>query len=268
MDSSPGTTRRKPQAGRQGHPAGGPARAHRRPAHRRLDGRRPVLRRPAGAPAATSGPASSSSPTRRTPAPWCDCGTGGWPRPSRPGRVLESSATARHQGLPRRRPGAAPARRGAATGSPSPTSPATRSCGRVVRGAAGPAHRRRRRLGERQVHHRQPHPQALYDPSAGRVLVDGRDLADYTAGVLPGPDRRSPGHAPVRGDDQGEHPGTAPVRFEDIEAAARLANAHDFIMDLPEGYDTVVGERRRHACPVGSASASRSRGPRSATPRS
>ena len=30
---------------------------------------------------------------------------------------------------------------------------------------------------------------------------------------------------------------------EDIERAARLANAHDFIMDLSEGYDTVLGER-------------------------
>jgi ATP-binding cassette, subfamily B, bacterial len=35
-------------------------------------------------------------------------------------------------------------------------------------------------------------------------------------------------------------PGATP---EDIEAAARLANAHDFIMAMPEGYDTVVGER-------------------------
>ena len=30
---------------------------------------------------------------------------------------------------------------------------------------------------------------------------------------------------------------------EEIERAAKLANAHDFIKDLPEGYDTMVGER-------------------------
>ena len=31
--------------------------------------------------------------------------------------------------------------------------------------------------------------------------------------------------------------------FEEVEKAAKIANAHDFIMEMPEGYDTIVGER-------------------------
>src|SRR5439155_650174 len=37
--------------------------------------------------------------------------------------------------------------------------------------------------------------------------------------------------------------GRPAARLEEIKTAARAANAHDFIMELPEGYDTVVGER-------------------------
>lgn len=35
----------------------------------------------------------------------------------------------------------------------------------------------------------------------------------------------------------------APATLEEVMAAGRQANAHDFIMSFPEGYDTVVGER-------------------------
>ena len=37
--------------------------------------------------------------------------------------------------------------------------------------------------------------------------------------------------------------GVATASLEDIVSAARQANAHDFIMGFPEGYDTIVGER-------------------------
>jgi ATP-binding cassette subfamily B protein len=85
----------------------------------------------------------------------------------------------------------------------------------------------------------------LYDPRAGRILVDGRDLCDYTLESY----RAQIGvvlqdtllfAATIRENIGYGAPGATP---EDIEAAARLANAHDFIMELPEGYDTVVGER-------------------------
>jgi ATP-binding cassette subfamily B protein len=42
---------------------------------------------------------------------------------------------------------------------------------------------------------------------------------------------------------------------EEIVAAARAAHAHDFILRLPQGYDSLVGERGQ-ACPAASASAS------------
>jgi ATP-binding cassette subfamily B protein len=85
----------------------------------------------------------------------------------------------------------------------------------------------------------------LYDPTAGRILVDGHDLRDLTL------------------DSLGEQVGMVTQEtylFHDtirtnlvyarldasqaeIEAASRAANIHDFIAGLPEGYDTIVGER-------------------------
>jgi ATP-binding cassette subfamily B protein len=85
----------------------------------------------------------------------------------------------------------------------------------------------------------------LYDPQGGRVLVDGRDVRDYTLESL----RTQIGvvlqdtmlfAASVR---ENIRYGAAEATDEEVEAAARLANAHDFILRLPEGYDTVIGER-------------------------
>ena len=85
----------------------------------------------------------------------------------------------------------------------------------------------------------------FYDVARGRVLVDGVDVRDVRLTSL----RRSIGivaqdpflfsasvreniafGAPAAGDD-------------DVEQAARLAQAHDFIAELPDGYETVIGER-------------------------
>ncbi len=86
--------------------------------------------------------------------------------------------------------------------------------------------------------------QRLYTPERGRVLVDGMDLALADAASL----RRQIGVVlqenvlfarSVRDNIALADPG-APL--EAVTQAARLAGAHDFITELPEGYDTPVGE--------------------------
>lgn len=85
----------------------------------------------------------------------------------------------------------------------------------------------------------------LYDPTQGRVLVDGRDVREYTFESL----RRQVAVVPqdtllfaatVRENISCAAPDASP---EEVEAAAQLAQASEFIERLPEGYDTVVGER-------------------------
>lgn len=85
----------------------------------------------------------------------------------------------------------------------------------------------------------------LYDPTAGRILIDGCDLRDYTLDSL------RPQISVVLQESllfaatirENIAYGVAGVSAGEIEAAARLANAHDFIAALPQGYDTPVGER-------------------------
>lgn len=87
--------------------------------------------------------------------------------------------------------------------------------------------------------------QRLYDVDEGRVTIDGQDVARATQASL----RRQVAIVPQEpilfhrsiADNIGYgRPGATP---EDIERAARLANAHDFIARLPKGYQTLVGER-------------------------
>jgi ATP-binding cassette subfamily B protein len=85
----------------------------------------------------------------------------------------------------------------------------------------------------------------LYDPVEGQVLVDGHDLRDLTLESV----RRQV--AVVLQDSvlfatsvrENIAYGDPEATEAEIEAAARLANAHEFVSELPEGYDTVVGER-------------------------
>ncbi len=85
----------------------------------------------------------------------------------------------------------------------------------------------------------------LYDPTAGRVLLDGIDLREVTLASL----TEQVGmvtqetylfHDTLRANLVYAKPDATPA---DIERAAHAANIHDFIMKLPHGYDTIVGER-------------------------
>jgi len=85
----------------------------------------------------------------------------------------------------------------------------------------------------------------FYDPTDGQIQLDGVDLRDYNLGDL----RRQFGivlQEPVLfASTIGENIayGRPEATREQIAEAARLANAHEFISALPEGYDTTVGER-------------------------
>ena len=85
----------------------------------------------------------------------------------------------------------------------------------------------------------------LYDPTGGSIRLDGHDLREYSLDFLVAQvgmvtQETYLFHDTIRTNLTYSRPDAAP---EDIEAAARAANIHDFIMGLPEGYETVVGER-------------------------
>jgi ATP-binding cassette subfamily B protein len=85
----------------------------------------------------------------------------------------------------------------------------------------------------------------FYDVTGGRVTIDGKDVRSFTLQSL----RESIGIVQqdvylftgnIRDNIAYGKPGAL---FEEIVAAAKRANIHDFVMSLPEGYDTPVGER-------------------------
>jgi ATP-binding cassette subfamily B protein len=86
----------------------------------------------------------------------------------------------------------------------------------------------------------------LYDPGSGSIEIGGRDIRDYTLSSV----RQRISYVPqdnlLFGITVRENINLAAhgeVTEEQTIAAARLANAHDFIMALPQGYDTVISER-------------------------
>ncbi len=85
----------------------------------------------------------------------------------------------------------------------------------------------------------------FYDPTTGTVQIDGHDVRDVQVEAL----RAQMGmvmqetflfNASIR---ENIAYGRADASMEEIEAAARAANAHPFISEMPNGYDTEIGER-------------------------
>lgn len=85
----------------------------------------------------------------------------------------------------------------------------------------------------------------LYDPHEGRLLVDGVDIRDVTLDSLRGQMGTVLQDSILFGVSLRENIryGLPSAGDDEIVIASRLANAHDFVATLPQGYDTVVGER-------------------------
>ena len=85
----------------------------------------------------------------------------------------------------------------------------------------------------------------LYDPQQGRIEIDGHNIQKFTIESLRGQ------VSVVLQDNvlfattvrENIAYGASGAGIEDVQAAAKLANAHEFIMAMPKGYETVIGER-------------------------
>ncbi len=85
----------------------------------------------------------------------------------------------------------------------------------------------------------------LYEPTAGRITLDGRDLRDITLESLAAQigmvtQETYLFHDTIRANLLYAKPDASQA---ELEAACRAANIHEMIASLPEGYDTLVGER-------------------------
>ncbi len=85
----------------------------------------------------------------------------------------------------------------------------------------------------------------LYDPTSGEISVDGADLRGVEVESLRSQMAYVSEDSFLFGDTVAGNIAysRADASRQEVEQAAKLAQAHEFITDLPEGYDTVVGER-------------------------
>ena len=85
----------------------------------------------------------------------------------------------------------------------------------------------------------------FYDVDAGSICIDGHDIRDLTQSSLRGHIGIVPQETLLFGGSIRENIlyGKLDAPQSEMIAAARSANAHDFIIELPKGYDTIVGER-------------------------
>jgi len=85
----------------------------------------------------------------------------------------------------------------------------------------------------------------FYDPSSGRICIDGQDLRSVTQASLRAQLAIVPQETLLFGGTIRENIlyGRLDATPDEMIAAAKAANAHDFIMEFPKQYDTLVGER-------------------------
>ena len=87
--------------------------------------------------------------------------------------------------------------------------------------------------------------QRLWDPTEGRITIDGQDLRDVTLESLRGQigvvfQESMLFNRSIR---DNLRVGNPEATDEDVERACRMADAHEFIIRQPHGYDTLIGER-------------------------
>jgi len=85
----------------------------------------------------------------------------------------------------------------------------------------------------------------FYDPTRGSVLIDGMDIRDVTLSSIRGQLGIVTQETILFNDTVKNNIayGHLEASFEKIVESAKMANAHDFITDLPHGYDTIIGEK-------------------------
>lgn len=85
----------------------------------------------------------------------------------------------------------------------------------------------------------------FYDVDQGQIRIDGRDVRSFTLNSL----RKQIGMVLQENIlfsgtvSENIRLGKVDASFDEIVEAAKAANAHDFIQELPQGYDTEIGER-------------------------
>jgi len=85
----------------------------------------------------------------------------------------------------------------------------------------------------------------LHEPDAGQILIDGVDIASVSLASLRGQIGVVPQHVLLFNGSVHDNIGYGRADADQaaIEHAARLAQAHDFIVKLPQGYDTLIGDQ-------------------------
>jgi len=85
----------------------------------------------------------------------------------------------------------------------------------------------------------------FYDVTAGRILIDGIDVRDYSLATLRGSIGMVSQETVLFSGSVEDNIrwGKEDASFEEIEAAAKAAQAHDFIINLPDGYQTRLEQR-------------------------